>query len=170
MTNKTAFYKKLYYHQTSCKICVISVPKLTFDIFYLLEAGVFEMDNNLWIIISSERKWNLKHDERFFSFFSNDASISLSMLWVSRRKLYNPARKQIENKYLASVVMYPLTLPKEYFFLIKSRFMNKLVSRQRSVTCPTEILEDQILRTFWLYSYSDTNPGDFCAINDPSST
>ena len=63
VTNKTAFYKK-----TSCKICVISVPKLTFDIFYLLEAGVFEMDNNLWIIISSERKWNLKHDERFFLF------------------------------------------------------------------------------------------------------
>ena len=60
---------------------------------------------------------------KIFSFFSNDASISLSMLWVSRRKLYNPARKQIENKYLASVVMYPLTLPKEYFFLIKSRFM-----------------------------------------------
>ena len=68
VTNKTAFYKKLYYHQTSCKICVISVPKLTFDIFYLLEADVFEMDNNLWIIISSERKWNLKHDERFFLF------------------------------------------------------------------------------------------------------
>ena len=56
-----------------------------------------------------------------FSFFSNDASISLSMLWVSRRKLYNHARKQIENKYLASVVMYPLTLPKEYIFLKLNR-------------------------------------------------
>ena len=66
-------------------------PQTGIRYFYLLEAGVFEMDNSLWILsswkemkadlISRGRKWNLKHDESFsFFFFSNAASISLSIL------------------------------------------------------------------------------------------